>query len=132
MGIKFIFDENIGPNISNALRLIGYDVGHVLDTFQPRTKDVVILKYVGENKYALITKDKHIRRNPNEKAKLIEYKVVAFFLGGKQMSSRDIHKQLTKAWDKMEAKAKTQLKKGMAGAFIVNRSGGSVDELPLT
>ena len=132
MGIRFFIDENFGHNLAVGLSTLEYNVEHLLDNFDPGTKDVVWLEYVGRNKLALITKDKNIRRKPNEKALLLKYKVVAFYLGGSEQSGQNIVKQLVNAWEKMEAKAKKQFKKNTAGAFIVRPGGGKIVPIPLT
>lgn len=132
MGLKFIFDEGLGHRLAKGLRLTGKNVEHVLDNFPRGTPDVEWLNYVGENKLILVTKDKAIRRKPNEKALLLEYNIVAFYLGGSEKSGHDILKQLVNAWDKMEAQAKQQLKKKIAGAFIVRPKGGKIERIPLT
>jgi predicted nuclease of predicted toxin-antitoxin system len=131
MGIRFFIDENLGRDLANALSLLQYDVEHLLDRFPEGTKDVVWLEYVGRNKLPLITKDKQIRKRPNEKALLIKYRVVAFYLGGSERSVQDIAKQLMKAWGKMEAEARRQFKKNIAGAFIVRPGGGKIERIPL-
>ena len=132
MDIRFFIDENLGHDLARGLSLLGYSVEHLLDSFPPGTKDVDWLEYVGKRKLALITKDKQIRRKPNEKALLLKYKVVAFYLGGSEQSGQNIAKQLINAWEKMEAEAKKQFKKNTAGAFIVRPRGGKVDRIPLT
>jgi hypothetical protein len=132
MGIKFIFDEGIGQNFAEGLRLTGKNVEHVLDTFPQGTKDEEWLDYAGKNQLVLITKDKGIRRKPNEKALLLKYGVVAFYLGGSESSGHDMLLQVVKIWNKMEQKAKQQLKKGIAGAFMVRPGGGKIDDIPLT
>jgi hypothetical protein len=132
MGKKFLFDEGISHNFATGLHLTGKDVEHVLDTFKPGTKDEVWLEYAGKNKLAVILKDKGIRRRPNEKALLVKYGVVAFYLGGSESSGHDMLLQLAKAWNKMEQKAKQHYKKGIAAAFIIRPRGGKIDEIPLT
>jgi len=132
MGIRFFIDENLGQDLAKGLRLLGYDVEHLLDTFVPGTKDVDWLKYVGDNHLALITKDKQIRRKPNERNLLLKHRVVAFFLGGSEQSGKAINRQLSNAWDKMEALAKKQFKKRTAAAFIVRPRGTKIEEIPLT
>ena len=102
MGVRFFFDEGLGKNLADGLSLIGKNVEHVLDSFPPGTKDSEWLGYVGKNKLVLVTKDKAIRRKPNEKAMLLEYGVVAFYLGGSEKSGHDILKQLVNAWESME------------------------------
>jgi len=132
MGLKFFFDECLGQNLSDGLLHFGKNVEHLLDRFPAGTKDVEWLPYVGENKLILVTKDKEIKRKPNEKALLLQYKIVAFYLGGSEKSGHDILKQLANAWEKMEAKAKQQLKTKRAGAFLVNPRGSKIDPIPLT
>lgn len=130
--MRFFIDENLGHDLAKGLDLLGYSVEHLLDSFPPGTKDEDWLEYVGKNNLALITKDKGIRRKPNEKALLLKYRVVAFYLGGSKRSGRDIAKQLMNAWEKMEAEAKKQFKKNIAGAFIVRPRGGKIESIPLT
>ena len=132
MDIKFFIDESLGHPLAEGLKLLGYNVEHLLDNFPQGTKDVDWLEYVGKNNLALITKDKGIRRKPNEKALLLKYGVVAFYLGGSERSGQDIAKQLVNAWGRMEAEAKKQFKKNTAGAFIVRPSGRKIESIPLT
>ncbi len=132
MEVRFFFDEGLGQNLANGLSQIGKNVEHVLDNFPQGTKDVEWLKYVSENRLALVTKDKGIRRKPNEKAMLLKYGIVAFYLGGSEKSGHDILKQLVNAWENMEAKAQKSFKTGKAGAFIVRPNGRKIEPIPLT
>lgn len=132
MGVRFFFDEGLGQNLAHGLSQIGKNVEHVLDNFPQGTKDVVWLKYISKNRLALVTKDKGIRRKPNEKAMMLKYGIVAFYLGGSEKSGHDILKQLANAWENMEEKAQKPLKTGIAKAFIVRPSGRKIDHLPLT
>ncbi len=133
MPIRFFVDENIGPDLVKGLRLLGYEnIEHIHDTFPPGTADEVWLEYVGKNGYVLITKDKKIRKHPKEKAALVKYKIVAFFLGGSQVGGRQIANQIINAWDKMEACAAMQQRKGLPGAFRIPPRGGKIEVIPLT
>ncbi|MBN1684526.1 MAG: DUF5615 family PIN-like protein [Gammaproteobacteria bacterium] len=132
MCIKFLFDEGIGHDFVKAFKLLGKNVEHVLDNFPQATKDEVWLEYAGKNNLVLVTKDKSIRKNPSEKALIIKYGIVAFYLGGSEKSGQDIAKQLINAWSTMEAIAKKQHKKGLASAFIIRPSGNVLKEIPLT
>ena len=132
MGIRFFIDENLGHDLAKGLGLLGFNVEHLLDSFPQGTKDVDWLEYVGKNNLALVTKDKGIRRKPNEKALLLKYRVVAFYLGGSEQSGQNIVKQLVNAWEKMETEARKQFKKNTAGAFIVRPRGGKIERIPLT
>ena len=133
MDVKFFVDENLGLKLVTGLRDLGYtNIEHVEETFNKGTEDEIWLRYVGENGYILITKDKKIRKNPKEKQALLQYKIVAFYLGGSEMGIKEISKQMINSWQKMEALAIRQKKKGVAGAFIVRPHGGKIDEIPLT
>jgi hypothetical protein len=133
MGIKFFVDANIGRNLVTGLHDLDYqNIEHIHDNFPEGTIDEVWLEYVGKNRLVLITKDKMIRKNPNEKAALLKYGIVAFFIGGEKAGIKEISKQLINAWDKMEAEAKRQQKKGVAGAFLIRPGGGKIVEIPLT
>jgi len=133
MGIKFFVDANIGRNLVDGLRSLNYlNIEHIHENFNEGEIDEVWLEYVGKNKLVLITKDKMIRKNPKEKAALLKYGIVAFFLGGDKSGIKEISKQLIVAWDKMESLSKRQQKKGVAGAFIIHLGGRTIDEIPLT
>jgi hypothetical protein len=133
MGIKFFVDANLGYSLVEGLRTLGYtNIEHIHETFEEGVKDEVWLKYVGENGYAVITRDKMIRKNPKEKALLIEYHIVAFYLGGSQYGIKETSKQLIDAWDLIEANAKRQQKNGIAGAFIIRLGGRKIEEINLT
>jgi predicted nuclease of predicted toxin-antitoxin system len=132
MGIRFFVDANLGQNLVIGLQALGYtNIEHIHDTFQEGVIDEEWLEYVGKNGYILITKDKRIRKNPKEKAALLKHKIVAFYLGGSQMGIKETSKQLINAWEKMEACAERQHKKGVAGAFIIRPKGGKIEEIPL-
>jgi len=132
MGVKFFVDANLGLNLVTGLRDLGYtNIEHIYEKFEVGVIDEVWLEYVGKKGYAIITKDKMIRKNPKEKASLLKYNIVAFYLGGSQVGIKEIGKQLITAWDKMEACAIRQQKKGRAGAFIIRPGGGKIEEIPL-
>ena len=80
---KFFIDENIGKKIADALKILGENVEYVTDNFTCGETDAILLKYVGENDIAFVTKDMKIRFNPSEKDALKKFGVVAFFMGGK-------------------------------------------------
>ena len=132
MAITFFVDENLGINLVHGLRSLGHtNIEHIHETFEPGVIDEEWLKYVGENRFAIITKDRNIRKNPREKALLKKYNVIAFYLGGNQKGITEIGKQLMNIWDKMEQCAKRQQKKGIAGAFRITPAGGKIEVIPL-
>ena len=132
MGVRFFFDEGLAHKLATGLGIVGYNVEHVIDNFPAGTKDSEWLKYVSEKRLVLVTKDKGIRRKPNERAMLLKYGIVAFYLGGSEKSGHNILKQLVNAWKNMEAKAQKSFKTGKAGAFTVRSSGGKIVPIPLT
>jgi len=133
MGVRFFVDANLGHNLVTGLQDLGYtNIEHIHDTFREGIIDEEWLEYVGKKNYILITKDKGIRKNPKEKSALLKHNIVAFYLGGSQMGIKETSKQLINAWEKMEARAERQHKKGVAGAFIVRPRGGKIEEIPLT
>jgi predicted nuclease of predicted toxin-antitoxin system len=132
MCIKFFVDENLGKPLVDGLRSFGYEnIEHLLDHFEKGTPDIEWLKYIGENKLVLITKDGRIRKNILEKEALRKYGVVAFFLGGNEQSTKQIALQLQTVWNKMSSEAKRQLDTGVAGAFTVNARGTKITTIPL-
>lgn len=133
MGIAFFVDAGLGLKLVEGLRALGHEnIEHVHEKFPIGTPDEVWLEYVGKNNLALITKDKMIRHNPKERALLIKYAIVAFYLGGDKLSTKEMGKQLINAWDQMEACALRQQKKKTAEAFIIRPRGNKIDILPIT
>lgn len=132
MGVEFFVDAGLGLRLVEGLRSLGYEnIQHIHEKFPVGTLDEEWLEYVGKNKLVVITKDKMIRKNPKEKAALLKYGIVAFYLGGDKLSIREMASQLINAWDKMEACAIKQQKKGVAGAFVIRPRGGKIEEIPL-
>jgi hypothetical protein len=133
MGVEFFVDAGLGLRLVEGLRSLGYEnIQHIQEKFPVGTLDEEWLEYVGKNKLVIITKDKMIRKNPKEKAALLKYGIVAFYLGGDKLSIREMASQLINAWDKMEACAIKQQKKGVAGAFVIRPRGGKIEEIPLS
>ena len=133
MGVRFFVDAGLGFRLVEGLRSLGYDnIEHIYEKFPIGTLDETWLEYVGANKLVVITKDKMIRKNPKEKAALIKYGIIAFYLGGDKLSIREMGSQLINSWERMEACAIKQQKKGVAGAFIIRPRGGKIEEIPLT
>jgi hypothetical protein len=126
--MRFIFDENLGIQLSNGLKAFGEDTCHLNDWFEKGTKDEVWLQYIGENGWFLITVDKRIRRRPVEKEALKKYKVGAFFLSGKQMGRWNYIKQIVNCWEKIKA---ITMSESPPFAYQVNRYGTDITKLPL-
>lgn len=132
MDVRFFVDENLGLNLVLGLRLLGHEnIEHLTEKFKSGEKDEVWLEYVGQNNLVLISKDQKIRSNPKQKALLKKYKIVAFYLHGEFVGIQQISKQLIISWDKIEARAKTELKRRRPIYFVVRPKGGKIDEFPL-
>jgi len=126
--MTFFFDNNIGQFMVLGLRGFGEDVYHLTDHFPPDTRDEVWLRFVGDQRMALVTRDKRIRRRPLEVDAIKRHNVGAFILVGKQMGKWAQIEQVIHAWQKMtEAASSTPT----PFAFRVNRSGGKLERLPL-
>jgi len=133
MGVEFFVDAGLGLKLVTGLRDLGYtNIIHIYEKFPIGVLDEEWLEYVGENKLVVITKDKMIRKNPKEKAALIKYGIVAFYLSGDKLSIKEMGKQLINAWEKMETCAVKQQKTGVAAAFVIRPRGNKIEVIPLT
>jgi len=102
--MNFFFDNNLSPNLAKAMNLLEQrgEVLHLTEKFAPNTKDEDWLKYVGENRLILITRDKRIRRHAAELRAFKIFKVRAFILGGKNPTIWQIIKQIINNWLKIK------------------------------
>ncbi len=96
--MRFFVDNNLSQKLAKGMAAFGEDVIHLKDKFPEETIDTKWLKYVGEQQLVLITRDKDIRRNPAELFALREYRVGAFFLGGKNLDRWKIIQQVVRNW----------------------------------
>jgi len=124
--MKYIFDENIAPQVAKGLIAFGKDVGHITDHMPSGSKDVDVLKYVGERGYALITRDGRIYKNPAEKQAIHKFGVGVFELIGKDMSLWDRVKQVVRGWENIEDKANST---EPPFVFKVSRAGRKLERL---
>lgn len=125
--MKFFFDENLGKEITLGLRGFGVETLHLTEMFPSGTADEDWLPYVAENGYFLITRDKMIRRRPQQLAIIKEKGIGTFFLAGKTMGRWDFIRQIIRAWYKILEAAKDN----PPFAYQVNRSGTKVTKLLL-
>jgi hypothetical protein len=100
--MKFFVDNNLSEYLAKGLKEFGEDVTHVKEVFEENTEDVVWLKYIGENRMILITRDERIRKNPFELRALREYKIGVFFLGGKRLGRCKIIQQVVRNWPRIK------------------------------
>ena len=108
--MTFFFDNNLSEHLVDGLRAFGEDVIHLKEVFRNDEQDISWLKYIGEKKYFLVTRDEHVRFNPTELQTLKEYNVGAFFVGGKNLNRCAIIKQIVRNWPRVkEFSARTKV-----------------------
>lgn len=106
--MSFLFDEQISPRISGALKLMGEPVLHVgeVQELGRGTPDAAILPYCGSNGLALVTLDRRMLDTPHLHALIHEYSVGAFFVVGQSRKSTPspwlILKTLVRQWEEMK------------------------------
>ncbi|MFH1185423.1 MAG: DUF5615 family PIN-like protein [Chloroflexota bacterium] len=126
--MRFFFDENLGPQLSNGLKEFGEDTCHLRDHFAAGTPDETWLEFIGQRGWFLLTLDKRIRRRPLEKAALKKHRVGAFFLLGKNMGRWDYICQVVRAWHKIKEAAANERP---PFAYQVDKRGASITRLSL-
>lgn len=127
--MKFFIDNNLGQQLANGMKAFGEEVMHLKEKFSEDTPDVEWLSYVGEQNLILVTRDLKVRYRPLELKALKEYKVGAFFLGGKNRTRCELIQQLVRNWPRMKSLANTELR---PFAFRVPPTGTKFDKIPLT
>jgi predicted nuclease of predicted toxin-antitoxin system len=125
--MKCFFDENLGKHLAHGLKGFGEDAIHLTDVYAKGTPDEKWLPYVAEKGYVLFTRDKMIRRRPQQLTLIKKHKIGAFFLGGKTMDRWNYIRQIVMAWHKIEATVK---KETPPFAYQVNMHGTKVDKIP--
>ena len=100
--MKFFFDHNLSHKISDGLKAFGENVVHLTELFDPEEKDAEWLQYIGENNLFLITRDERIRYRPAEIKALKQFKVGAFFIGGKNKGRCEIIRQVVRNWPRIK------------------------------
>jgi hypothetical protein len=108
--LKFIVDENLGPPIAHGMAGFKEPIVHVADCedLGKGVQDPTLLEYIGRKGWFLLTIDKKISKNPEEKHSFRKHKIGAFFLGGDHRSNCFRIQQLVRNWPKIkELAAKT-------------------------
>lgn len=122
------FDNNTGAFLARGLCAFGEDTCHLTEHFPPNTQDEVWLQFIGQKGMFLITRDKMIRRRPNQLQALRRHSVGAFFLLGKNLDRWGQIRQIIQAWPHIKDAAS---KSRPPFAFSVSSSGTKVERLPL-
>jgi hypothetical protein len=89
--VTFFLDYQIGRYVvADALRALGAHVEVHIDHFAPDAPDAQWIPEVGRRQWVLITKDKHIRRNPLERAAYVAAKLRGFVVTGTDMAGQEL------------------------------------------
>lgn len=75
--------------------------------FEHDTPDEVWLKHAGDARWIVITRDKRIRRRPNEIRAFVENRVIAFFLAAGDASAQDTALLVTKLHRRIVGRARS-------------------------
>lgn len=101
--MTFFFDRNMGPQLPEALRLLGLDaVGHD-ERFGSTTPDTQWLEEAGRQGWAVMTHDAGIAEKDDELAAVIAGRVPCFVLRGGNTDPWGKTRELAFAWQKINA-----------------------------
>lgn len=80
----FLFDENMPPRVAAALQALGTcEARHVVDHLPRGTSDEEVFAFAAAQGWLLVTQDARIRRNPHQRAALLQAGIGAFILTGR-------------------------------------------------
>lgn len=106
--MSFLFDEQITPRISNALRTMGEPGVHIYDVDElgRGATDAQVLPYCGKTGLALVTLDRKMLDSPHLHALIHEYDVGAFFISSRRRKDTPppwlIFQTVVKQWEAMK------------------------------
>lgn len=105
--MNYLFDNNLPAPLADALRLLSKPVAHVREITElgPAAPDDLILDYAAKWDYAIITRDRAMRRAPHFQALLRAKRIGVFFVrtgNAKQLTAWEIAKLVVRAWDEIE------------------------------
>lgn len=76
--MTFFFDNNFAPSYVQAFKVLGEDVCHLRESFDPATPDEDWLPVIGQREWTLVTCDIRIARNPQQRVVLEKAGIVSF------------------------------------------------------
>lgn len=126
--MRFFFDNNLSAKLASGMREFGEDVVHLTDHFPQDAADSEWLPFVGENAYILVTRDEKIRWKPAELQAVKNFKVGAFFLGGKKLDRCQLIQQVVRNWPRMKQIAHSESR---PFAIRIPPHGTKFTDLPL-
>lgn len=106
--MSFLFDEQISPRVSNAIREMGEPANHVYDVDElgRGAKDHQILPHCGRYDVSLVTLDRKIATLPHYISLVREFDVRVFFVSSQRRKETpvpwEILKIVVKHWEEMK------------------------------
>lgn len=102
--LRLLLDECCGGSLGDALRAEGVDVAEVgrHPDLPRRTPDQEVMRWAGENWYAFLTRDRHLRTRPAELAAIKEAGIAVFFIPPSPRSRDEIRFAVLTALPRIE------------------------------
>lgn len=85
--MTFCFDENFPEYLTEAIRLFGYNVEHVVPHFGKGTDDTLLFPELARRGWDWVSHDKGVTRKPHERAAMRGAGIGAFILTGRAQRS---------------------------------------------
>lgn len=123
--IVFFVDRSLGKGVRDALRKAGAHVVYLEDEHAHDTSDQHWLAVAGEKKYVVVTKDKRIRLQLEERETLLAANVRAFFLTSGNLTGAEMATILTSQLATM-----IRVAREAAAPFVATVGKGGVSLLP--
>ncbi|MGD0093570.1 MAG: hypothetical protein ABSE73_26980 [Planctomycetota bacterium] len=121
----FFIDECLGQGVGEALKKAGAEVRFYGVDIPRGTPDAVWLATIGEKKWICLTKDKAIRRRPQERKALEEAGVKAFVLTSGNLPGAEMAALFANNLRRMEKMARN-----IPGPFIATVTRTGIVALP--
>lgn len=109
-GVTFFFDENMPRRLAEALQQqFGESATHLYHHFPHKgVADPEVLRFVGENGWCLVTRDRRIMRRAHERRVIEEMGIGAFFLKDSLGDLCSMVRALIHNWPEMKRHARTR------------------------
>jgi hypothetical protein len=95
-------ERSLGTKLGTLLGEAGFTMEHHATHFQPETKDEVWLRTAGERGWAVLSKDKAVRRNAVERFAIIDAGVAVFSLGNGNLGAEQMARAFIAGRARME------------------------------
>lgn len=109
-GLIWWFDRCLGRELPNAIEALGAEVRRYVDLFpnDPTVDDVDWIPRVTARGWVIVTKDKNIRRDSNERAVLIAARARYVCLASANMTGKQQVETLTGHWRTIDGVVRTR------------------------